>query len=147
MARLTAINVQNERQKYTLRPQMKDDSWKKPKGWFESSGCEIQKRVEKGFSFTEYCLPQHSSCAHGSAFGFAIFVGFVCFGLKEVKLYIIAFKNLTRFRVTEKLFFMSLSLKSDKTKKLIVKRNHVRWSLKIIVWFLNQRLNCCFIIR
>ena len=39
---------------------------KKPKGWFESSGCEIQRRVEKGFA------------------------GFVCFGFKKVKLYIIA---------------------------------------------------------
>ena len=41
---------------------------KKPKGWFESSGCEIQRRVEKGFA------------------------GFVCFGSKKVKLYIIAKK-------------------------------------------------------
>ena len=66
---------------------------KKPKGWYESSGCEIQRRVEKGFSFTEYCLPQHSSCAHGSAFSFAIFAGFECFGYKKVKLYIITKKN------------------------------------------------------
>ena len=65
---------------------------KKPKGWYESSGCEIQRRVEKGFSFTEYCLPQHSSCAHGSAFSFAIFAGFECFGYKKVKLYIFAKK-------------------------------------------------------
>ena len=57
---------------------------------FESSGCEIQRWIEKGFSFTEYCLPQHSSCAHGSAFSFAIFVGFVGLGHKMVKLYIVA---------------------------------------------------------
>ena len=40
---------------------------KKPKGWYESSGCEIQRWVEKGFA------------------------GFVCFGYKKVKLYVIAF--------------------------------------------------------
>ena len=60
---------------------------------FESSGCEIQRWIEKGFSFTEYCLPQHSSCAHGSAFSFAIFVGFVGLGHKMVKLYIFAPKK------------------------------------------------------
>ena len=37
-----------------------------PKGWFESSDCEIQRQVEKGF------------------------VCFECFGFKKVKLYIIA---------------------------------------------------------
>ena len=37
---------------------------KKSKGWYESSGCEIQRRVEKGFE---------------------------CFGYKKVKLYVIAF--------------------------------------------------------
>ncbi len=45
---------------------MKDVAWKKPKGWLESSGCEIQRWKEKGFA------------------------GFVCFGHKKVKLYIIA---------------------------------------------------------
>ena len=40
---------------------------KKPKGWYESSGCEIQRWVEKGFA------------------------GFECFGYKKVKLYVIAF--------------------------------------------------------
>ena len=40
---------------------------KKSKGWYESSGCEIQRRVEKGFA------------------------GFECFGYKKVKLYVIAF--------------------------------------------------------
>lgn len=77
---------------------MKDVTWKKSKGRLESSGCEIQRWIKKSFSFTEYCLPQHSSCAHGSAFSFAIFVGFVCFGHKKVKLYIIA-KNLFRQNV------------------------------------------------
>ena len=45
---------------------MKNVAWKKPKDWLESSGCEIQRWIEKGF------------------------VGFVCFGHKKVKLYIIA---------------------------------------------------------
>ena len=49
-----------------LDPERKMLIEKKPKGWFESSGCEIQRRVEKGFA------------------------GFVCFGFKKVKLYIIA---------------------------------------------------------
>ena len=40
---------------------------KKPKGRFESSGCEIQRWINKGF------------------------VGFVGFGHKMVKLYIVAF--------------------------------------------------------
>ena len=40
---------------------------KKPKGWYESSSCEIQRRVEKGFA------------------------GFECFGYKKVKLYVVAF--------------------------------------------------------
>ena len=31
----------------------------------------------KSFSFTECCLPQHSSCKHGSAFSYAIFESFV----------------------------------------------------------------------
>ena len=45
---------------------MKQYKIEKPKGWFESSGCEIQRWVEKGF------------------------VGFVCFGYKKIKLDIIA---------------------------------------------------------
>ena len=34
-------------------PKMERCNLKKSKGWFESSGCEIQRRIKKSFSFTE----------------------------------------------------------------------------------------------
>ena len=49
---------------------MKDVAWKKPKGWLESSGCEIQRWIEKGF------------------------VGFDCFGFKkQIGCYCLFFGN------------------------------------------------------
>ncbi len=48
-----------------------------------SIGGPVERRYRpkrmfwKSFSFTEYCLPQHSSCKHGSAFSYVIFESFV----------------------------------------------------------------------
>ena len=46
-------------------PKMERCNLKKSKGWFESSGCEIPRRIKKSF------------------------VGFGCFGYKKDKLYFV----------------------------------------------------------